>query len=107
MLEKDGISAGVVNARFIKPLDTALLSQHAKDAKLIATLENGVIAGGFGSGVEEHLGAQNIPVQVLKFGWPDEFVTHGAQDILFRTYGLDPESIAAAVKKACHAQNQA
>ncbi len=107
MLEKDGISAGVVNARFIKPMDTALLSQHARDAKLIATLENGVIAGGFGSGVEEHLGAQNIAVQVLKFGWPDEFVTHGAQDILFRTYGLDPESIAAAVKKACHAQNQA
>ena len=107
LLEKDGISAGVVNARFIKPMDTDLLSKHASEAKLIVTLENGIITGGFGAGVEDHVGGQRSAAQVLKLGWPDEFVTHGSQDILFSQYGLDPDSIATAVKKACDAQDQA
>lgn len=106
ILKKDGISAGVVNARFIKPMDTALLSTHAGSAKVVATLENGVIAGGFGSGVEDFVNNASLKAKVLKFGWPDEFVTHGGQDILFRKYGLDAESIASAVKKVCLAKDK-
>jgi 1-deoxy-D-xylulose-5-phosphate synthase len=107
ILEKDGISAGVVNARFVKPIDTELLAAHASQSRLIATLENGIISGGFGSGVEDFVTSSALPARVLKFGWPDEFVPHGAQDILFKKYGLDAEGIAASVKKVFHAKEKA
>jgi len=105
ILSADGISAGVVNARFVKPLDEALLSRHAAGAAVIATLENGIIAGGFGSGVEGLVNDRGLPAKVLKFGWPDEFIPQGGNDVLFSNYGLDPESVAASVKKAYHAKN--
>ncbi len=107
ILEAAGISAGVVNVRFIKPMDKDLLKTHAGTARVVATLENGVIAGGFGSGVEDFVNGESLPAKVLKFGWPDEFVTHGSVDELFRKHGLDPETIAASIKKVCHAKDEA
>lgn len=107
LLEKDGISAGVVNPRFIKPLDVNLLIKQAGSARVIVTMENGVITGGFGSGVEDAVNREDTGVRIIKFGWPDEFVTHGSQDVLFKHYGLDPESVAESVKKVCRAQKQA
>jgi 1-deoxy-D-xylulose-5-phosphate synthase len=101
LAEKD-IAAGVVNARFIKPLDTELLKEQSRGTKLIVTIENGIAAGGFGSAVEEFLGEQGWQGRVLRIGWPDAFVSHGDQKALMLEHGFTAESIAgkaiAAIK---------
>jgi 1-deoxy-D-xylulose-5-phosphate synthase len=95
-----GIRAGVVNARFIKPLDAALLMQQAADAKLIVTLENGVIAGGFGSAVRETLAAGGMALPVRAYGWPDAFVGQGTTRQLMEDEGLTPEGLADGICRA-------
>jgi 1-deoxy-D-xylulose-5-phosphate synthase len=100
LAREQGAKAGVVNARFIRPLDEAMLAKQAPDTKLFVTLENGNVAGGFGSGVEEALRKNGFGGRVLKFGWPDEFIPHGSQESLMNAYGLTPRAIAAAIRKA-------
>ena len=85
----------VVHARYIKPFDCARLQKQREAGMLIASLENGSIAGGFG----EEIGAD------LKFGWPDEFVPHGTQSELEIKYSLDAASIAEKIKKAVAGRN--
>ena len=92
--------AGVVNARFIRPLDEALLAKQAADTRLFVTLENGAVAGGFGAGVEESLRAKGFRGRVMKFGWPDEFIPHGSQEALLSQYGLTSRAIATAIATA-------
>ena len=99
-LSDRGVNAGVVNARFVKPLDSALLAVHAKRATVVATLENAVAAGGFGSAVEESLVSQGYTGRVVRFGWPDRFVSHGKTDTLMAEAGLTAEKIADAVVDA-------
>ncbi|MGQ9660968.1 MAG: 1-deoxy-D-xylulose-5-phosphate synthase [Kiritimatiellia bacterium] len=99
LLRKEGIECGVVNARFVRPLDEALLFEQARRAKLFVTVENGVIAGGFGSAVQEALSTLGFNVPVLRVGWPDTFVPHGPCETLMAQFGLTPEAVAAAVKK--------
>lgn len=93
-LEQKGYSVGIINARFIKPLDqTTLLSQISK-AKHIITLEENVLAGGFGSAVSELLKTNgNTDYSMLSIGIPDEFVPHGNTDILKRELKLDEDGI--------------
>lgn len=96
-LEKEGIRAMVVNARFVKPLDRNLLLSVASRIKRIITVEENVLNGGFGSAVLEllsELEARNITVKRL--GIPDEFAEHGQQSELRRKYGLDEEGIYSA-----------
>ncbi len=97
LLEAQGISAGVVNMRFAKPLDVELLREHAQSYGKIITLEEGVLAGGVGSAVLEELNANKLLEQceVRCFGIPDEFVMHGDKKLLFRDLGLDTPTIAA------------
>lgn len=97
LLAKEGISAGVVNMRFAKPLDTELLQAHAKRYGKIITLEEGVLAGGVGSAVLEYLNEEKLlgKCKVLSLGIPDEFVLHGDKKLLFRDIGLDTPTIAA------------
>ena len=97
LLAGRGITAGVVNARFIKPMDTDLLSEQCKEADAIVTMENGVLAGGFGSGVEEYLGESGYRGRVIKFGWPDRFVPQGKSEELTAEFGLTSDAIAAKV----------
>ncbi|MBC8040181.1 MAG: 1-deoxy-D-xylulose-5-phosphate synthase, partial [Opitutaceae bacterium] len=90
----DGISVGVVNARFVKPLDRTLLLSHAACIPLLVTMEDHVLAGGFGSAVLEALQDADCPAAVERIGWPDTFVEHGSsQDILRAAHGLSPDSI--------------
>jgi 1-deoxy-D-xylulose-5-phosphate synthase len=96
-LAASGVRAGVVNARFVKPLDVPLLTAQAAGAALIATLENGAVAGGFGSAVREALASRGLSVPVETFGWPDEFVGQGTTSQLMADYGLVPERVSAAV----------
>jgi 1-deoxy-D-xylulose-5-phosphate synthase len=94
LLKHDGITATVVNARFIKPLDERLIVDIAQKVKKIITVEENVLAGGFGSAVLECLNDAGIPgVAVRRIGIDDEFVEHGAQRILREKYGLDEQGI--------------
>jgi 1-deoxy-D-xylulose-5-phosphate synthase len=99
LLQKEGVDAGVVNARFIRPLDTSLLRAQAQEAAVFATMENGVLAGGFGSSVAEDLAAQRYAGRVLRFGWPDSFVPQGAPGLLMAQFGLTAEAVADAIRR--------
>jgi len=99
MLAQRDVQAGVVNARFVRPLDHSLLGRQAK-ARVVVTLENGVVSGGFGCAVEELLLSQRFAGRVLKFGWPDRFLPQGSPEELMEEFGLTPRFIAAAVEQA-------
>ena len=88
---EENLSVGVVNARFAKPLDRTLLLSHAACIPLLVTLEDHVIAGGFGSGVIEVLQEANCATAVERIGWPDKFVEHGSSvEVLRAAHGLAP-----------------
>jgi 1-deoxy-D-xylulose-5-phosphate synthase len=101
-LAKDGVEATVVNARFAKPLDASLLLALARTKRLIVTVEEAYLAGGFGSAVmellEEH-GLQDA-VRVVRLGVPDRWVTHGEAKLLLAKYGLDADGIYTRVKQS-------
>jgi 1-deoxy-D-xylulose-5-phosphate synthase len=90
LLEAQGVQAGVVNARFVKPFDADLLARQRSGGARIVTLENGVVAGGFG----EAIGAD------MRFGWPDEFVAHGSVAELEAAYGFTPAAIAESILRS-------
>ena len=97
---EEGISVGVVNARFAKPLDKTLLLKQTKFSPLIVTMEDHVITGGFGSAVIETLQESNTLISVERIGWPDKFVEHGSSiDILREAYDLSPDAIRARILK--------
>lgn len=98
-LREDGIKASVVNARFIKPLDEELIISLSNRTRRIVTVEENVLAGGFGSAVLECLSKTGLsPVSVRRIGIGDEFVEHGSQAILRKKYGLDEDGIYQACK---------
>jgi len=90
ILGEQGISAGVVNARLVKPVDVELLRRQVAAGAQIVTLENGALAGGFGSAVQEALPG----VPIVRFGWPDTFVAQGTLDELEAAHGLTAQQIA-------------
>jgi 1-deoxy-D-xylulose-5-phosphate synthase len=93
-LDKQGFSATVVNARFVKPLDEHLILSLAAKHGRVLTVEENVLAGGFGSAVLELLADRNLfGITVKRCGIPDVFVEHGTQDILRKKYGLDAAGI--------------
>jgi 1-deoxy-D-xylulose-5-phosphate synthase len=92
LLEREGQSVAVINARFAKPLDAACVAKYGKRCGLLITMEDHVLAGGFGSAVLESLNAQEIDVPVVRVGWPDEFIEHGKPDELRAKYGLTPQA---------------
>ena len=93
ILDSRGIRAGVVNARFISPVDAVTLEETDGRVKLIVTMEDNILKGGFGS----QISALAKKTQVLSFGWPDRFIEHGSVDGLKRKYGLDSESVAERI----------
>jgi 1-deoxy-D-xylulose-5-phosphate synthase len=93
LLEKEGLFGTLINARFVKPLDTILLETIANRNKFIFTVEEGVEEGGFGSAVMEATGAP-----IIRIGLPCEFITHGKREILLDKYGLTAQGIAAQIK---------
>lgn len=96
-LEQKGISAAVVNARWIKPLDTQTIEYFARDVDVVCTLEDHVITGGFGSSVIEHLHSVGIHTPVVRIGWPDEFIEHGSVSVLRKKHGLTVEALIEKV----------
>ncbi len=100
MLKEINISATVINARFVKPLDIDLIRSFAEKIPNIITVEENVLAGGFGSAVLEALAESGLSrFNFKRIGIPDAFVTHGSQKELREEYGITPESIVNAAKK--------
>ena len=101
-LAKDGIEATVINARFIKPLDTELILALAQTKRFIITVEEAYLAGGFGSAILELLEENNLldKVKVIRMGVPDRIITHGDPKLLLAKYGLDADGIYQKVKAA-------
>jgi 1-deoxy-D-xylulose-5-phosphate synthase len=97
MLEREGFSAAVINPRFAKPIDRECVAEYGRQCGLLVTLEDHVLAGGFGSAVLEALSGLELPVPVLRVGWPDAFIEHGKVEALREKYGLTAE---AALEKA-------
>ncbi len=99
LLSEKGILAGVVNTRFIKPLDGLLIRQLARDSRVIVTVEDNVLTGGFGSAVLEYINSQHLNwVKVLRLGLPDKFIEHGQRGLLLKQYGLDAQGIAVSTE---------
>lgn len=94
-LENEGIRTSVINGRFAKPLDEQLIAEVARGTRLIVTVEDAYLAGGFGSAVLELLEEKGLldKIRVVRMGVPDEIVTHGDPKILLGEYGLDAEGI--------------
>lgn len=98
-LKDYGINCTVVNARFAKPIDEELLLNLTKSHRYLVTIEENVIAGGFGSAVAEFFSREKVNVQLRILGLPDHFISHGSNEILFEKYGLDSEGICMAVRE--------
>jgi 1-deoxy-D-xylulose-5-phosphate synthase len=97
LLETDGVSASVVNLRWIKPLDLETLSWAAGAHRLVVTIEENTGIGGAGAAVLEAFSDLSIECPVLRLSVPDCFVTHGAMDKLLAEVGLTAEGIRGAV----------
>lgn len=98
LLADRGVSAEVINCRFVKPLDAPMLLALREGRKLLVTIEEGTVVGGFGDAVLEVLSRDGTaPRGVLKLGLPDAFVTHGSRGELLRDVGLTDEGIASRV----------
>ncbi len=99
-LEKEGIHVGVVDPRFVKPLDRKLLAGAAHAAGLVVTVEENVLQGGFGSAVMELMEESGLTPRVLRIGLPDRYIEHGGRQALHASYGLDAAGIARRIR-AC------
>ncbi|HYM58421.1 MAG TPA: 1-deoxy-D-xylulose-5-phosphate synthase [Solirubrobacteraceae bacterium] len=100
LLAENGLGVTVADARFAKPLDTGLLAQLAAEHDLLVTIEEGVLAGGFGSSVLETLSEGGLTPRVLRVGLPDRYVTHGAPRLLHEEVGYTAERIAERIETA-------
>ena len=105
LLEKQGIKAAVINPRWIKPLDTGTLEFFARGSKVLCTLEDHAVTGGFGSAVVEHLSDAGITTPLVRIGWPDQFIEHGSIPILRKKYGLTSQAVADRIMKAIKSES--
>ncbi len=96
-LEAEGISASLVNMRFVKPLDEDLIKKIVKRVHRIVTVEENTLYGGFGSGIKEILTADSA--RILSIGLPDRFIEHGSSEELREKYGLTADKIAERVSE--------
>ncbi|HEY3859496.1 MAG TPA: 1-deoxy-D-xylulose-5-phosphate synthase [Gammaproteobacteria bacterium] len=93
----DAMDATLVNMRFVKPLDTALLLELAASHQALVTLEDNSVAGGAGSAVNEFLAARGVEIPVLNLGLPDVFLEHGSREECLAMAGLHPEGIKKSI----------
>jgi 1-deoxy-D-xylulose-5-phosphate synthase len=100
ILADHGISVTVADARFAKPIDAGLVAQLAAEHELLVTVEEGVLAGGFGSAVWETLSDAGLSARILRVGLPDRYVTHGAPRLLHEEVGFTGERIAERIEAA-------
>ena len=92
------INATVYNMRFVKPLDSNTIKIAAEQHGLLVTIEDNAIAGGAGSAVSEYLNQQNIMINLLQIGFPDELIKHGAPEEMLADWNLDAAGIKQTIK---------
>ena len=101
LLAEDDVAVTVADARFAKPIDAGLMAQLAAEHDLLVTVEEGVLAGGFGSAVWETLNdAGSVGTRIMRVGLPDSYVTHGKPDLLYEQVGFTAPQIADRVRAA-------
>ncbi|MBP3780897.1 MAG: 1-deoxy-D-xylulose-5-phosphate synthase, partial [Selenomonas sp.] len=98
ILAQDGLAAAVINMRFVKPLDEEMLKRHSS-ARLLVTLEENSLLGGFGGAVAEYLADNGRKADLLRLGLPDKFIEQGTQEELLTMCGLQPAQMAAKIKE--------
>ncbi len=97
ILKENGVKCSLVNARFVKPIDTDYIHAASKTHKLFVTMEENVATGGYGEKVRKYIDENRIDASVLSIAIPDKFVTHGSVDQLYKELSMDPESVANRV----------
>ncbi|GIW80955.1 MAG: 1-deoxy-D-xylulose-5-phosphate synthase [Gemmatales bacterium] len=99
LLRDSGIDVAVINARFAKPIDRTTLLRAVENFPVVVTVEEGALAGGFGSALLEAANEAGLETaHILRLGIPDRFIDHGEREELLQELGLDPQSIAEAVR---------
>ena len=96
-LAEKGIESSVINARFLKPLDEETIYEFMKKSQIVVTLEDGTIQNGLGSEVQKLAIEKKLEIDILKLGYPDEFVKHGTCQEIEQLYGLDNESVVEKI----------
>ena len=97
-LKQNGISSEVINARFLKPLDTSTIIKSVSKTGKVITIEDGIIEGGLGTVVLESLVKENLSKSFIKaYGYPDEFIKHGKIDEIEALYGLNEQTISGEI----------
>ncbi len=100
-LKEQGYPVSVVNARFIKPVDEEMIEYLARNHKLLVTLEENVLSGGFGEHVLRIVSAMNLNIEVLPVAIPNVYVEHGNLQILKKETGIDADSITERIQRKC------
>lgn len=96
-LKATGYNCSLINSRFVKPIDEHILEEMAEEHTLFVTIEENVLSGGYGEKVQDYVMEQQLSVEVLKIGVPDEYVEHGNIDVLRKEIMLDEESIVKQI----------
>lgn len=96
-IKKIGYNCSLINARFVKPLDGEMIDEFSKTHRLIVTIEDNILCGGFGERVSDYVLKNHIPVQVLSLALPDDYIEHGSVDLLRREVLLDADSMTKRI----------
>ena len=96
-LKEIGYSCTLVNARFVKPIDTEVLDMLSADHKLLVTMEENVRSGGYGEKVLDYVVEQELPVKLLNISLPDEYVEHGNVALLYEEVGIDAQTVTKRI----------
>jgi 1-deoxy-D-xylulose-5-phosphate synthase len=108
LLASEGISVGVIDARFCKPLDGAMLARTLRPGHPVLTVEDHSLQNGFGSAVLEYAAAHQLPTEHLtRLGMPDRLIAHATRPEQLTEVGLDPQGIATSVRDAAQTAQSA
>ncbi len=108
ILEEQGKSVEVINARFLKPIDKETILNSITKTKKVITIEDNIKKGGLGSQVAELINEEKLKdITLNKYGYPDEFIKHGSVGEIEKKYGLDAESITKDIERACFSEERA
>jgi 1-deoxy-D-xylulose-5-phosphate synthase len=94
-----GVEASVINARYLRPLDEALIHPMAERIGKLVTMEEGALPGGFGSAVLESIQEKGLAIPMLRIGIPDQLVDHATPQQSFEALGLTPDQMALRIKE--------
>ena len=94
ILKDKGYKCSLVNARFVKPIDTDYIHRASATHKLFVTMEENVASGGYGEKVRSYIDEKRLDANVLVIAIPDQFITHGSVDKLLKELRMDAQSVA-------------